>query len=31
MVEAYTSFIENDFQDIQTLLAEENFLEAYHR
>lgn len=31
MVKAYTPFIENDFQDIQALLAEENFSEVYRR
>ena len=31
MLEAYTSFIEPDFQDIQILLAEENYPEIYRR
>lgn len=31
MLEAYTSFIETAFQDIQLLLAEENFSELYRR
>lgn len=31
MLEAYTSFIENDFQDIQILLVEENYPEIYRR